>query len=221
MTTTAIIPASNKRGVLKKVGWSVMSILALLMFLLGLRYLIFDPEQVYFEPQKAVYFAHTAGILTHIVGAMLATILGPFQFLPPMITNRYLKLHRWLGRTYLVGVLVGGLAGLYMAFLAYGGLPARLGFGLLAILWLLSGLMAYRHIRNKEIQSHRQWMVRNYALTFAAVMLRLWLIVFQVMGVEFLEAYIAVAWLCWVPNLIVAEGIVNRIRPRRRSVATA
>jgi len=64
---------------------------------------------------------------------MLATIIGPFQFLPPMITNRYLKLHRWLGRAY----LVGGLAGLYMAFLAYGGFPARLGFGLLAIFWLL------------------------------------------------------------------------------------
>ncbi len=214
MTATAIVPSSNKRGILKKVGWSVMIVLALLMFLFALRYLIFDPEQVYFEPQKAVYFAHTTGILTHIGGAMVATIIGPFQFLPQIITNRYLKLHRWLGRTYLVGVLVGGLAGLYMAFLAYGGLPARLGFGLLAILWLLSGLMAYRHIRNKEIQSHRQWMVRNYALTFAAVTLRLWQIVFQVVGVEFLEAYITVAWLCWVPNLMVAEGIVNRIRPR-------
>jgi uncharacterized membrane protein len=220
MTTISLVSASNK-GIVKKVGWIVMSLLALLMFLLGLRYLIFDPEQVYFEPQQAVYFAHTTAILTHIVGAMLATIIGPFQFLPPIITNRYLKLHRWLGRTYLVGVLVGGLAGLYMAFLAYGGLPARLGFGLLAIVWLLSGWMAYRHIRNKEIQSHRQWMVRNYALTFAAVMLRLWLIVFEVVGVEFFEAYITVAWLCWVPNLMVAEGIVDRIRPRRRSVATA
>ena len=220
MATNAIVSASH-RGILKKVGWSIMSLLALLMFLLGLRYLIFNPEKVYFEPQKAVYFAHTAGILTHIAGAMLATIIGPFQFLPQIITNRYLKLHRWLGRTYLVGILFGGLAGLYMAFLAYGGLPARLGFGLLAMVWLFSGFMAYRHIRRKEIQSHRQWMVRNYALTFAAVTLRLWLIVFQVAEVEFIEAYITVAWLCWVPNLMVAEVIVNRIRPIRRSAAPA
>jgi uncharacterized membrane protein len=220
MATNAIVSASP-RGILKKVGWSVMSLLALFMFLLALRYLIFDPEKVYFEPQKAVYFAHTTGILTHIAGAMLATIIGPFQFLPQIITNRYLKLHRWLGRTYLVGVLFGGLAGLYMAFLAYGGLPARLGFGLLAIVWLFSGFMAYRHIRRKEIQSHRQWMVRNYALTFAAVTLRLWLIVFQVAEVEFIQAYITVAWLCWVPNLMMAEVIVNRIRPNRRSSAFA
>jgi hypothetical protein len=152
---------------------------------------------------------------------MLATIIGPFQFLPRIITNRYLKLHRWLGRTYLGGVLFGGLAGLYMAFLAYGGPPARLGFGLLAILWLLSGFMAYRHIRRKEIQHHRQWMVRNYALTFAGITLRLWIIVLQVAGVEFIEAYITVAWLCWVPNLMIAEVIVNRIRPNRRSVVAA
>jgi uncharacterized membrane protein len=220
MTTNAIVSSSHN-GILKKVGWSLMSLLALLMFLLASRYLLFDPEEVYFPEQKAVYLAHTAGILTHIAGAMLATIIGPFQFLPRIITNRYLKLHRWLGRTYLVGVLFGGLAGLYMAFLAYGGLLAQLGFGLLAILWLLSGFMAYRHIRRKDIQHHRQWMIRNYALTFAGITLRLWIIVLQVAGVEFIEAYITVAWLCWVPNLMIAEVIVNRIRPNRRSVVAA
>src|SRR5688572_6472737 len=113
------------RGVLKKVGWSVMILLALLMFLLASRYFIFNPEEGLFPVQRAVYIAHRMGILTHIGGAMLATLIGPFQFLPKIITNRYLKLHRWLGRTYLVGVLLGGLGGLYMAFLAYGGLPAR------------------------------------------------------------------------------------------------
>jgi uncharacterized membrane protein len=219
MTTVPTVPASN-HGVLKKVGWSVMLVFALLMFLMASRYLLFDPEKVYFEPQKAVYFAHRFGILTHICGAMLAIILGPSQFLPQIITRRYLKLHRWLGRIYLLGVLFGGLGGLYMSFLAYGGLPARLGFGLLAFMWLLTGLMAYRQIRRKDIQSHRQWMVRNYALTFAAVILRLWLIIFEVAGVEFIEAYITVAWLAWVPNLLIAEWMVNRIKPIRRSAAT-
>jgi hypothetical protein len=81
--------------------------------------------------------------------------------------------------------------------------------------------MAYRHIRRKEIQPHRQWMIRNYALTFAAVTLRLWLLVFQVAGVALLEGYIAVAWLSWVPNLIAAELLVDRIRPRPHRAAMA
>jgi hypothetical protein len=95
-----------------------MLVFALLMFLMASRYLLFDSEQVYFESQKVVYFAHRWGILTHISGAMLAILLGPSQFLPQIITWRYLNLHWWLGRIYLVGVLFGGLGGLYMAFLA-------------------------------------------------------------------------------------------------------
>ena len=79
MATTAIVPASN-RGVLKKVGWSIMVLLALLMFLMALRYLIFNPEEGLFPVQRAVYIAHRMAILTHIAGAMVATIIGPFQF---------------------------------------------------------------------------------------------------------------------------------------------
>jgi uncharacterized membrane protein len=200
---------ARSKGILKNVGWSVMLLLALLMFVLASRYLTFDPE-VYFPEQRTVYTTHTFGLISHIVGAMLATILGPFQFLPRIRKGRFLKVHRWLGRIYLLGVLVGGLGGLYMAFLAYGGLPARLGFATLAILWLFSAFRAYQHIRNKEIEQHKAWMIRNYALTFAAVTLRLWQVVFQVAGLEFLTGYIIVAWLCWLPNLFVAQWMVRR-----------
>ncbi len=206
--------------ILKKAVWSLMLLLAALMFVRAGQYLTLDPE-VFFPQQRSVFLDHTTGILVHIIGSMLATIIGPFQFLPGSITARYLKLHRWMGRTYLIGVLFGGLGGLYMAPLAHGGFPARLGFALLAIAWLYSGFMAYRHIRARRIQLHRQWMIRNYALTFAAVTLRLWLVSLQGAGVGFTDAYVTVAWLCWVPNLIFAEWMVNRIRPDRSVSRTA
>jgi uncharacterized membrane protein len=190
-----------------------MLFLAALMFLLASRYLTMNPD-VYFPEQRAVYVAHTTMLLMHIVGAMLATLIGPFQFLPGIRKGRFLKLHRWLGRTYLLGILFGGLGGLYLAFLAYGGLPARLGFASLAILWLYSGFTAYRHIRNKEIERHREWMTRSYALTFAAVTLRLWQLIFGMAGVDFLTGYVTVAWLCWIPNLLVAQWMISQ---RRRS----
>ena len=61
-----------------------------------------------------------------------------------------------------------------------------------------------------KIEQHRQWMIRSFALTFAAVTLRLWLPFFQiVLNFEFIEAYIIIAWLCWIPNLIVAEIIIR------------
>ena len=191
-----------------------MTILALLMFLVASRYLTLNSE-VFFPEQKAVYITHPTGILIHIIGAMFPIIIGPFQFLPQSVTKRCLKLHRWLGKIYMLGILFGGLGGLYMAFLAYGGFIARLGFANLAILWLFSGYMAYKHIRNRKIQLHRRWMIRNYALTFAAVTLRLWQVVFELVGVEFTQAYIIVAWLSWIPNLMVAEWIVSQMQLKR------
>jgi hypothetical protein len=99
-----------------------------------------------------------------------------------------------------------------MAFLAYGGLVAKLGFATLAMLWLFSAFMAYQHIRHKEIQQHKEWMIRNYALTFGAVTLRLWLGVFQAVGLDFLTGYMIVAWLAWIPNLFVVEWMIRQRR---------
>ena len=198
----------------RKAGWGLMTLLAGLVFLYAGSYLSLDPD-VFFPEQKAVYMLHTTGLLMHIEGAMLAVILGPFQFLPRSRSRRFLNVHRWLGRTYLIAVLVGGLGGLYMAPLSYGGLTTHLGFASLGLLWLFSGWKAYRHIRRREIEPHREWMMRNYALTFAGVMLRLYMPLSVAMGLAFLPSYIVVAWLCWVPNLLVAEWMIRRRRAGR------
>jgi len=97
-----------------------------------------------------------------------------------------------------------------MAFHAFGGLPGRLGFAFLALAWLCSGFRAYLAIRARDITAHRRWMVRNFALTFAAVTLRLYLPTSLASGVAFEIAYPAIAWLCWVPNLLIAELLFNQ-----------
>ena len=52
-------------------------------------------------------------------------------------------------------------------------------------------------------------MIYSYAACFAAVTLRIWLpTLTSIMG-EFIGAYRIVAWLCWVPNMIVAYFIVR------------
>jgi hypothetical protein len=56
-------------------------------------------------------------------------------------------------------------------------------------------------------------MIRSFALTFAAVTLRLYLIPPAIAGVDFVTAYQWIAWLCWVPNLAIAEAwIASRRR---------
>jgi len=206
------------------IGWTLMLFLALVITLISSRYLTLDPA-VYFPEQKVVYMANTTAIVGHISGSLLALLLGPFQFLPRLRRARWLGIHRWSGRVYLIGVAVGGLFGLYVAQLAYGGLPSRLGFSGLALFWLYSALQAYRFIRRGDLQGHKRWMFRNYATTFAAVTLRIWLPLLQVAGVDFILAYRTVSWLSWLPNLLMIEWwlrrrqVVDQLRVRAVNVA--
>jgi uncharacterized membrane protein len=159
---------------------------------------------------RASFLAHRAGIYAHVFASAVALAIGPFQFRAALRARRP-ELHRLMGRIYLgVGVLVGGLAGLLMSFHAFGGPVSRLGFGCLALAWLYTGARAYLAIRARELAAHRRWMARNFALTFAAVTLRLWLPGSVVSGVPFELAYPIVAWLCWVPNLVFAESLLRR-----------
>jgi uncharacterized membrane protein len=190
-----------------KIGWGLMTFLSLGIVLVASRYLTLDPE-VFFPPQRAVYLSQTTGIVSHIVGGMLALGLGPFQFLRGLRTKQP-ALHRWIGRFYLLGILLGGTAGLYMATFAYTGPVAGFGFGALALLWLLTGALAYRSIRNGDVHTHRRWMIRNFALTFAAVTLRLQLPVLTT-SFGFDLGYMIVAWSAWVPNLLLVEWFLNR-----------
>jgi hypothetical protein len=168
---------------------------------------------------RASFEAHRAGVYAHVFAAAVALALGPFQFFPNL-RARHAPLHRAFGRIYLgVGVLVGGLSGLYLAFQAFGGPLARLGFGCLALSWLVTGAFAYRAILARDVPTHRRWMVRNFALSFAAVMLRLYVPGALVSGIAFESAYPVIAWACWVPNLVVAE--LWFVRPPARARLTA
>lgn len=154
-----------------------------------------------------------AAIYTHIFASAVALALGALQFIARLRDARP-AVHRGLGRLYLgAGVLPGGVAGLLVAFGAYGGPVARWGFASLAIGWLWSGAQAYRAIRSGDVVAHRRWMYRNFALTFAAVTLRLWLPGLVLSGVPMAVAYPIIGWLCWVPNLIAAEILFNRREP--------
>ena len=161
---------------------------------------------------QAVFYAH-------IVGGATALVLGALQFWRGL-RERAPRVHRWSGRLYLAGVAVGGVAGLIIAPSSPAGYVGFFGFGTLAVLWLITGWRAYRAIRRGDVPSHQAWMIRNYALTYAGVTLRLWLPLLMMspmllaqpvdMGAAFENAYAAVPFLCWLPNLVVAEWLVRR-----------
>jgi uncharacterized membrane protein len=145
-------------------------------------------------------------LLTHIGTGFIALILGAWQFWDGL-RNRFLKVHRLMGMVYFVSVLISGAfghaLGIYRLFFAQ---QLIFGSGIigLALAWLFTGIIAYRFIRKRQIEKHKEWMIRNYVITLGFVTFRLgydWMIQ---QGISNNDAEI-MAWLCWVPQLMVVD----------------
>ncbi len=163
----------------------------------------------------------------HIGCGGLALLLSPLQFLGRLRT-RAPRVHRVVGRVVLVAIAIGGCAGLVLAPRSLAGGVGTAGFGLLAVLWVAFAGTALLAVLRGDIAAHRRWMVRTFALTYAAVTLRLWLGVLiagqiGLAGVgeqaAFDRAYLLVPFLSWVPNLLVAEWYLATRQPAGRSAA--
>jgi uncharacterized membrane protein len=198
-----------------KIGWSLLLAGAVIMALAAARYYTFDPT-VYFERQRAVYEAKTLGLMIHISGMMFAVLAGPLQLLR-RLRERHFGFHRMLGKLYIAGAIVGALGGLYMAQFSASGTVSDVAFTLLALAVLLTTTVAFVRIRAGNVQSHREWMTRSYALVFSAITLRLYMPFLEGAFGEH-DGYAIVAWACWLPNLAFAEWFV-RSRLRRQPEA--
>lgn len=189
----------------KAFGWAVMTLLALAVASYAVALLV---EPGLRHPGVLTLFSERPiATIAHFAGSALALAIGAFQ-LNARLRARFIGVHRWAGRLYVLGVMVGGFAGLFLALHSSAGIVAQMGFGLLAVCWVGCTFAAYRHIRAGNLSAHRRWMIRSFALTWAAVTLRIYLPAAQTAGVPFAVAYSAISWLCWVPNLLFAEWFI-------------
>lgn len=204
----------------KTLAWILFALLAISVGAYPLVYYLVDMHG------KGLWASKTAELLEstawhtafyiHITFGGIALLTGWTQF-SQKLRDRYLNTHRTIGKIYVGSVFLSSIAGFYIALFASGGITSELGFGGLAIAWFFTVLMAYTRILKRDIKQHENWMIRNYALTFAAVTLRIYLpLSTQLMHWDFITSYRVISWLCWVPNLIVAEMIINK---RSRTLA--
>lgn len=163
-----------------------------------------------FELQPWIYVLYA-----HIVTAVFALVIGPFQlFIKP--THARKRWHRLMGYGYVFSIIVSGIVNVYLSLFATGGWVSGLGFMSLDVLWVATTLIATRKIIAKDVQAHRTWMLRSYALTFSAVTLRILLAPLAFLLGDFEAAFRIVAWACWIPNLLVMEAVIYRMRLRQR-----
>ena len=183
------------------IAWSIGALLCVWLALFSYRYL-FGFGGV--PPVIAGNVFKNPWLLVHVAGAATALLVGPVQF-SSQLRARFRWLHRLIGRTYVVSCLVGGVAGFVLALGASTGPISRAGFGSLAIMWIVTTSLAWRSAMQRRFTEHRAWMIRSFALTLAAVTLRLYLPLAAIMSIPFVDAYRALSFLSWVPNLLIAE----------------
>jgi uncharacterized membrane protein len=216
---TPILPRRRRRlaHVLAKPGWVIMTILSLSTIFFVMRYLAFNPN-TYFPEQREVYLRREFILGVHVLSGMLALATGPFQFVSK-IRRRFLRLHRSLGVVYIASCTGLGLSGLVLATTSYAGWTTSLAFGLLGLSVLFTTWTALRMVLARRIGDHRRWMIRSFSLIFAGVMLRILSPVYAVLSgiglvsFSFETAYTWIAWLSWVPNLLIAVWITRKPRP--------
>lgn len=147
----------------------------------------------------------------HVFTSMLALLAGFTQFFPTVL-RRMPQIHRWMGRAYMINVcFITGPASLVMAFYANGGWSSRLAFILLAVSWMFTSALGWRTALQRDWTRHREWMLRSYALTLSAITLRVWkyslVFLFEPRP---MDLYRMVAWLGFVPNLLLVEWLIYR-----------
>lgn len=185
-----------------------------LLILLSIPYLTLEPNIDFLTTKQYVYHIKSWkwSFYLHVFSSSFIIFSGLFQFNRWTI-NKHPRIHKTLGYIYIsLLLLISGPAGLIMSLYANGGIYAQISFVSLSLCWILFTLIAFILVLQRKYVQHGKWLLRSYALTLSAVTLRLYLMLIHYFNVDInpIDSYILVAYLSWVPNLIVAEIMIQR-----------
>jgi Predicted membrane protein (DUF2306) len=199
---------------LAKILWVMLAVFAFVNGLEALRYLL---PHVPFPAEVDNFMRRRIALSLHALGGAIALMTGPLQFLPHFRESNWNR-HRLLGWIYCGAVLLGWCASVWIAPHAQTGWIAAWGFVTLGAAWIVTTGLAVRFIVRANAIQHRRWMLRSYALTAAAITLRIYLPLVFVFHWPFAIGYPAIAWLCWIPNVIAVE-LYLRVVPTPSGIA--
>jgi hypothetical protein len=188
-----------------RLGFITMAVLSALVALYSFRFFgVLDGVWVGVDPGiRDVIVADPVGALSHMLVAPVALLLGPFQFIP-RLRKSHRAVHRWTGRVYVAACVIAGFAGLVTALHASGGPVAGWGFGILAVMWIVTTVSGWWAATQRQFDLHRLLMRFSYAMTFGAVTLRLQIPIGFMLGYKSYSAMsVWLAYTAWIPNVLL------------------
>ena len=164
----------------------------------------------------------------HIVPGMVFLLGALFQ-LSGRVRSRHLAGHRRLGRVLVpAGLLSGVLAVVVGVWFPFGGPTEAVAAVLFGAWFVVTLVLGWRAVRRRDVLAHRRWMIRAFAVALGVGTIRVWIGLFQLVGLLAIQdgrgtVWFGVSfWLALVLHAVAAE-IYLRARPRpgpvRRRVA--
>ncbi|CAN5332017.1 hypothetical protein BH20BAC1_BH20BAC1_11260 [soil metagenome] len=152
------------------------------------------------------YANNPALTLVHILPGIIFLILGALQFIKPF-RNRYLKWHRLLGKIYIILGLVVGITAIIMGLrIKFGGYTESAAVIVFGFYFLYGLINAYRHIKNRRYNKHREWMIRAFSIGIAVATMRPIIgMFFAFTEIPFNQFFGIVFWIAFILHALVAE----------------
>jgi uncharacterized membrane protein len=163
------------------------------------------------------YMAVPWWMLAHGFFGALALLLAPFQF-SSRLRQRHIRVHRFMGRLYLLGAIVAATASVPIAIIL-GPPELVMAATMQATGWVLTTSMAWYCVRTGRIRQHREWMIRSYPFAMVFVIVR---VILSIPAIDSLgpAAFISVVWTVialalFVPSIVIAWQASLASRPAR------
>jgi uncharacterized membrane protein len=161
------------------------------------------------DPVWKHYQALGVPLLVHVMAGGTALILAPMQF-SERLRTRYAKLHRIIGRIYVVGALVLAPFGVYTQWLdETQGFPRSFTIETVvqASILMTTTAFAFYFGWRRMIPQHRQWMFRSYAAALTFFEIRL---VIGLTGWESDPAIVETVVWCFTATSVLVGDIANQ-----------
>lgn len=211
---------------LNRVGWVRLKYVVWAFVFLMIAYVLQHNERFLINSKDPVwnhYQLFKWWLLPHGLAGACAILLGPMQF-SERLRKRYTKMHRVVGRVYVLGAMVVAPLGTYIQYF-----DERLGgtrsFTIAtaadaSLLMITTGIAFYFAVQRK-ITLHRQWMTRSYAVAIIFLEVR---VISGLGGWDNnLAATETIVWLCVAFSVLIGDVAVQwqELRKSRPAITRA
>ena len=166
----SLAPSNPSTGVSLKPAFFAFVVIAVAYVLVHNEAFVIDPA----HPVWGHYEPFKWWLLPHGIAGACVILLGPMQFIDAL-RARHAKLHRVIGRIYVVSAVILAPIGAYIQYVveAQGATRSFTIAAIIdAILLMTTTLIGLAFARRRDITRHRQWMTRSYAVALVFLQVR-------------------------------------------------